>query len=126
MHHDGNQHIRAAQLAHIVELLRHHSNHRIVLIADADRLPDQLRVGAELPVPDGMAQHDYRMCAWSLIFFRQKPSADAGMNAHDIEEIPVHELSEDADFCARDIQLRARAHRNREAREHIILLAIIL
>src|SRR5262245_5840092 len=72
LHHDRDVNVRRDAGDCAGELWRRDTNHGKVDAVQINRLPHQPWVGSKATLPQPVTEHDYRMRATGLIFFRQE------------------------------------------------------
>lgn len=93
--------------------LRKYADHCVRLAIELDGPPDDLLVGAELGLPEGMAENGNPVLA-RLVFIGSESAAEDSLHAEDIEPVRRHprpaQLNGVADPGKRDGAARARSH----------------
>src|SRR5215471_10725771 len=105
MHSDGDENIRAAKNAEIMEIAWGNANHGKGLAANADSLADDVGITAEFAFPQAVAEHSHRICSRRSVLFGTKPSTQLGLHAHNLEKVAIDERAKHRYFLAGDNQV---------------------
>src|SRR6185437_17045802 len=87
VHGHGDVNVRVAEGADVVKFLRHHPDHRVILVIDLDRLADDLAIASELAVPQRVADHRYGVRAGGAVLVRAKPASQSRLHPDHVEEV---------------------------------------
>src|SRR4029450_3054217 len=82
---ERNPEIDLTQIANL-DLRRQHTSDRVRFAVERQRLPDDRRAAAELPLPELMAEHDHVLRARCIVS-RREPAAGNSGEPPDLEEV---------------------------------------